>query len=210
MMYLRRILLFLVVLTGLTLAVPSIQRIQKIRAETARVKSVQAELLAKYNTIFKQEKTRTNDAILKDTVQYAFKYSELVGLESQVDTELAVFHVESRFDPKCTGDHNRSYGIGQTARRQEKCWRAFWLRRGVKLGPIDSLETQVAFSVAELAFCIKKAGGDVKDGVRRYNGAGPLARKYVVYVMRARRILFAHQYRLGETVTDLDVPEGRV
>lgn len=162
--------------------------------------STQTRLIEKYSTVFRTEKIRTNDLILKDTVCYAFKYSKILGIDSAVDTELAIFHIESRFDPTASGDHNKSFGVGQTCREHEHRWRDYWKKRGVTLGPFESLETQVAFSVAELAFCLSKSHGDLKGGVRRYNGAGPRARKYVVQVMRARRILFSEQFIRGECV----------
>ena len=169
------------------------------------------QLLTAYNTTFRTEKRRTTDQILDKTVKTAYKYSSLLGIQDQVDTELAIFHTESRFDPTATGDHNRSFGIGQTARKQEDRWRRFWWKRyGILLEKSDSVETQVAYAIAEYAFCLGKAHGDVKDAVRRYNGAGPKARAYVVRVMRARRLLFAHQFKAGETVTNWENLAGSV
>ncbi len=123
-----------------------------------------------------------------------------LGLENQADTILAIFHRESCFNPASKGLDDDE-GIGQTMHHDRAKWYAFWQERGIHLGPFHEIRTQAYFGVAEFYEKLGCSGGDVKDAVRRYNGAGPAAQLYAERVMRSRRNIFKRPYHRGEKQT---------
>ena len=186
----------------LLVAIPLLLALKiKPTPEDAHLEAVQYALRHSYATVYRHEATRTNDVILSCSVAYVEKFSRLLNLEGADDTLLAMYHIESRFDITALGDDKKCFGIGQTLITDEPKWRSFWKRRGIILGPDTNLETQVAFSVAEFQAKLQLAHGDLRESVRRYNGAGPRARNYAHLVMRARRIIFKHPYVKGEFVS---------
>lgn len=154
------------------------------------------KLITAYNHAFAGE--RVNQQLLRECVHYTYKYSVMLCIGSQLDTELAMWHVESRFHP--SEDDGTSFGISQINPHREKEWRRFWARRHVYLPKITDPETQIAFGVAEFQEKLRFTKGNVWTAVRRYNGGGPMARKYARTVFAARKKLFNKPYTKKEVV----------
>lgn len=151
---------------------------------------------------------RTDPVIVK-AVKYTIEAAERLGIETQTDTMLAMWHRESWYDPKAddrklVGKKLRSLGIAQTRASYMKKLRKFWLKRGKKLGPFSEIRTQAYFGVAEFYLKLEATHGDVWEAVRSYNGGGNggqglvKSRKYAHSVMTDRAVIFGRPYKPGE------------
>lgn len=135
-----------------------------------------------------------NKEIVTKAVMYTYEAASLLSLTAQVDTLLSMWHRESTYNPAATDPGGDSVGICQTQPKDSVHWRKFWHRRGIKLGPFTDVRTQIFFGVAAFNQKLKDAHGNVKEAVRRYNGAGPMAQLYARRVLWSRKLIFGRGY----------------
>lgn len=125
---------------------------------------------------------------IPETAFWTRYYARKIGTEEHFETMLSMWHRESAFDPKT--DDGDSIGVTQTRRRYFKRLRKQWLKLGVTLPSIKTVQTQCAFGVLEFKQHLGYAKGDEIEAIRRYNGSGWRAKRYQKRVLRSRRIIF--------------------
>lgn len=173
-----------------------------LRADATPVPTPEIYLQKMLRFYAKQDITNNKD-IVRQSVLYTYEAASMLRLESQVDTLLSMWHRESTYDPSATDPGGESVGICQTQPKDSTRWRKFWLERGVTLGPFTDVKTQIFFGVSAFNEKLKHSKGNVKEAVRRYNGAGEMARLYARRVLWSRRLIFGHGYnhKKGERLT---------
>lgn len=146
------------------------------------------KLVAYYHT----HDPSVDEGLLRYVVAETQRLAKVVDHPDHVETMLAMWHVESRYDQK--SDDGQSYGIAQTRKDYEAGLRKWWLSRRVSLGSFDDPTAQVAFGVAEFSkdwYYARKAGkGRLWEAVMRYNGSGRAARRHADRVFKARKAIF--------------------
>lgn len=152
---------------------------------------------------YKAHHPEIQSAYLREVVHHTQKWAARLCLTHEIDTILSMGHRESGFDPTAddiaiTGPGKNSVGIYQTRKDYRPWLRAFWLKRGYRLGADDDVETQVAFGVAEFYVHLGRSGGNVWGAVRRYNGSGHRAQEHARKVFVSRRVIFKRPHYDGE------------
>lgn len=132
---------------------------------------------------------------MRESIAATKEAAALLCLSDQVPTMLAMWVRESDFDPKAddqvlVGFKKRSLGVAQTRQSYIRDLREDWMKQGVRLGAFALPRTQVFLGVMEFRYKLKVSKGNVAEAVRRYNGSGPKARKYVERVSRTRLKIF--------------------
>ncbi len=112
-------------------------------------------------------------------------YARKTGVEKHMATLLCMWHVESQFLNVPGGD-GKSFGRTQTCYGYQPDLRRWWATRGEALPGDNSIQTQMAYGVAEFVIKQKAARGDLWSTVRRYNGCGPDAIAHARKVFAAR------------------------
>ncbi len=121
-------------------------------------------------------------------------YASILAMsDKQTHILLCMAHEESNFRAGILGDHGTVMGVYQTPKVYYKKLRRFWRLRGVQLGAVSDVDTQVAFGVAEFYMHMEEAARaheGIWGAVRRYNGSGPGARRYVKHVFKVYEKVF--------------------
>ncbi len=121
-------------------------------------------------------------------------YASILAMsDKQVHILLCMAHEESNYQAGILGDHGTVMGVYQTPKSYFKKLRKFWRLRGVRLGAVSDVDTQVAFGVAEFYMHMEEAARShegIWGAVRRYNGRGAQARRYVKKVFKVYAAVF--------------------
>jgi len=103
-------------------------------------------------------------------------YAEILGWQDWVPVFLCMWNEESHFSPGLANIDRLGkageFGIGQVMPDQMNGARRFWERRGVRLGSICEVDTQVALGLAVFAQKIRRSLS-LRQAIHDYNGGEP-------------------------------------
>jgi hypothetical protein len=131
---------------------------------------------------------RRSEGHIEFVAEETARFAKELNIERYTEIMLCMWHRESAFQQHLNdGD---SYGVTQVRKRYWKRLYKFWLDRGHVLGDISDPSTQAAFGVAMFHEHLKLADGNPWEAVRRYNGSGPKAMRYLKRVRASYKRIY--------------------